>query len=464
MHPAARIEAAIELLYEIEETARPADGVASAFFRGRRFIGSKDRRVIADMVWGVCRFQARLDWWLQHFDSRSITPRTRVIAYLCLVQGANRSRMQGIFTGKGYSPHVLSSAEDTLVEKLMGADVNPATLHRKHMPLHVKYEIPAWLVPRLEAQFGEHFETEAKAWLVQPDLHLRANTLKASREKALAALQAEKITCVPSPLSPWGMRVDSRHNLGATQALKDGLIEVQDEGSQLIAAMVQAQPGDAVVDFCAGAGGKTLAIAADMQNKGRLVACDVSEGRLKRSTVRLRRAGVHNVTPHTLSSEADKWVKRNKGRFDRVLLDVPCSGTGTWRRNPDARWRFNEETLQDLVQKQAAILESAQRLVKPGGRLVYATCAVLADENEHQVRRFLDKHPAFTLIAAEDVWAALQNGQATPAPYPGQGEMMRLSPARHGTDGYFVAVMQRADAPIEDENDAENIAEGAASA
>jgi 16S rRNA (cytosine967-C5)-methyltransferase len=225
--------------------------------------------------------------------------------------------------------------------------------------------------------------------------------------------------------------------LTAQTAFREGLVEVQDEGSQLLALLTDARPGQAVVDFCAGAGGKTLALAAAMENKGRLVACDVNQRRAERAMLRLRRAGVHNVTRRLLEGESDKWVKRHGGTFDRVLVDAPCSGSGTWRRNPDAKWRLTPAGLDELVSLQGRILDSAARLVRPGGRLVYATCSVLADEDEARVEAFLASHPNFRLIPLPEVWSAAVGGAC-----PVEGPMLRLTPARTNTDGFFAAVME----------------------
>jgi 16S rRNA (cytosine967-C5)-methyltransferase len=264
------------------------------------------------------------------------------------------------------------------------------------------------------------------------------------------------------------------------QVFKDGLIEVQDEGSQLVALLADARPGMRIADFCAGAGGKTLAIAAQMQNKGKIVACDVLEGRIERAAVRFARAGVHNVERKALSSERDQWVKRHAGTFDRVLVDAPCTGTGTWRRNPDAKWKLTPTDLEELTQVQRSILDSAWRLVKPGGRLIYATCSLLAEENEVQVAAFLEAHAEFKLVPVGNVWREVFGNAAslpvTPAPEPGSiGKAcarsamdpgsgagmtvesgidcgatlatLSLTPAQHGTDGFFVAVLERVKVP-----------------
>jgi 16S rRNA (cytosine967-C5)-methyltransferase len=217
--------------------------------------------------------------------------------------------------------------------------------------------------------------------------------------------------------------------------LKTGEAEIQDEGSQLVALLAGARPGERVVDFCAGAGGKTLAIATQMENRGHVVACDVQEGRLKRAAERFRRAGLHNIQTRLLTSETDRWVKRHKGGFDRVLVDAPCSGTGTWRRNPDARWRAEAHWLGELAALQGRILSSAARLVRPGGRLVYATCSLLPEENEDQVAAFLAAHPDFRVTPAREAAP-----QLTDSAHP---DYLSLTPARHGVDGFFAAAMQR---------------------
>jgi 16S rRNA (cytosine967-C5)-methyltransferase len=226
------------------------------------------------------------------------------------------------------------------------------------------------------------------------------------------------------------------------QVFKDGLIEVQDEGSQLVALLADARPGQRVADFCAGAGGKTLAMAAQMHNKGKIVACDVLEGRIDRAAVRFNRAGVHNVERRALSSERDQWVKRHAGTFDRVLIDAPCSGTGTWRRNPDAKWKLSPQDLEELEQVQRNILDSAWRLVKPGGRLIYATCSLLAEENEAQVEAFLAAHADFKRVPVGEVWQTAIGGDC-----PATSDMLSLTPAQHGTDGFFAAVLERVKVP-----------------
>jgi len=271
---------------------------------------------------------------------------------------------------------------------------------------------------------------------------LRVNLLKADRATARRALAGEGVDVAPTPWSPVGLRLNERVALGGLAAFKDGLVEVQDEGSQLTALLVDARPGMRVVDFCAGAGGKTLALAAGMANRGKLVACDVSARRLERAVRRLRRAGVGNAERRVLTSERDKWVKRHAGGFDRVLVDAPCLGTGTWRRNPGDKWRVTPEDLADLVVRQQQILRGAARLVQPGGRLVYATCSVLREEDEAQAEAFLAAEPEFSVVPAARAWHETIGGAA-----PGSYRYLRLTPARHGTDGFFVAIFERKPCP-----------------
>lgn len=435
MTPAARIASVIELLGLIEETGAPADRTVADYLRQRRFIGSKDRHALVSRTFGLLRRKASLDWWLARTaPGLSAGPRARMLADLALEEGWSADRASGSFDGQRHHPAPLSGEERRLLRALQGQRIRDGA-----QPEWVRLEVPPWLLPRLKASLGARYHGELAALIGEAPLDLRANALKATREQVLAALREKEIEAVPTPYSPLGLRIAERRAVADTKAFRNGWFEIQDEGSQVAAAMVDARPGMRVVDFCAGAGGKTLAMAASMGNKGQIVACDVLEGRLMRSATRLRRAGVHNVTRRPLSSERDPWVKRHKASFDRVLVDAPCSGSGTWRRSPDAKWRMDEDATAALIALQAAILDSASRLVKPGGRLVYVTCSLLAEENEGQVEDYLASNADFALIPAETVWQA-----AIGTAYPGSGPMLRLSPAAHGTDGFFIAVLKRA--------------------
>jgi 16S rRNA (cytosine967-C5)-methyltransferase len=324
----------------------------------------------------------------------------------------------------------LTEPERRLLARLQGG-----SLDHPEMPEAVRTECPDWALEPLRRRFGETFADEMAAMLTPAPLDLRVNPLRAAREEMLRALKKLGLVAEPSPMAPQGIRLRVRPALSRLPMLKSGEAEIQDEGSQLVAMLVGATAGERVVDFCAGAGGKTLAIATQMANKGVVIACDISESRLKRAAERFRGAGLHNIQTRLLSSERDKWVKRHKGGFDRVLVDAPCSGTGTWRRNPDARWRAEDVGLDGLLKLQAGILDSAARLVKPGGRLVYATCSLLPAENEAQVEAFLVGHPEFRVVPLGEVAP-----QITDSALP---DYLSLTPARHDTDGFFAAVMQR---------------------
>ncbi|MFC7473629.1 RsmB/NOP family class I SAM-dependent RNA methyltransferase [Dankookia sp. GCM10030260] len=442
MTPAARLAAAIELLEALEaQPRRPADAIANDFFRARRFIGGGDRRAVADRAWGVVRQRMRLDWWLAWAKCRP-TGRMLAAAELLLVEGQPVEAVLRAFPGGQYAAEPLNVLEERLLRTLAhhreaAAAVVSGLVH-PDMPEEVRLNLPAWVLPGFRARFGDRLAAEAAAMESPAPLDLRANLLKGTREAAAAALAAEGFECEPTRWSPWGLRLPSRRAVTATKAFTEGLIEVQDEGSQLIALLCDARPGLRVADLCAGAGGKTLALAATMRNKGRITACDVNAPRLEGAVRRLRRAGVDNAERHLLEP-GDRWAKRRAGQFDRVLVDAPCTGTGTWRRNPDARLRTGSQDLAELRTKQGEILDLAAELVRPAGRLVYATCSVLPEENEDQVAGFLDRHPDFAPLPLAEAWAAA----GMPGDPPGEGKFLVTSPAQHGTDGFFAAVLQR---------------------
>jgi 16S rRNA (cytosine967-C5)-methyltransferase len=435
MTPGARAQAAIELVEAIAGGRAAADDIVGEWFRRHRFAGVKDRGAISGHIYAVLRHLASLDWWIARLGRGALPEdaRRRVIAALMLVEGWSPGDLAAAFDGDRFRPARLSRDEARFADDLVGR-----TLAHPEMPDWVRDNFPEWLEPRLRALFGPALRAEMAGLNDTAPLDLRANLLKTDREGARVALAQNAIKTRPTPLSPLGLRVRERIPLATLAPFKDGLVEVQDEGSQVAALLAGARPGMRVVDFCAGAGGKTLALAAGMDNRGPLVACDISERRLERSAQRLRRAGISNVQRRVLSSARDKWVKRHAGGYDLVFVDAPCTGTGTWRRNPDAKWRLTPQDLEELTALQAEILDSAQRLVKPGGRLVYVTCSLLREEDEAQVEAFLASHADFALRPIAEAWAETIGG--TP---PAEGEMLRLTPAQHGTDGFFVAVMER---------------------
>lgn len=431
MTPEGRAAAAIELLGVLaDQPRRPADAVAHDYFRARRFIGSTDRRSISGLVWGVVREQARLVWW-QERTGLPASPRGLVLAFVALVQ---RRDPAALFASGGFGPTPLDATEMAVAAQLAGAPlIDPA------MPEAVRLNLPDWAFAGMAARFGAELPAEAAAMQGEAPLDLRVNLLRGSRESALAALAGEGIVAEPTRFSPWGMRLPKRLPIMATRAYTTGLVEVQDEASQLIAALVDARPGMRVADLCAGAAGKTLAMAMAMKNRGRLVACDVSAPRLAGAAKRLARAGVDNAETHLLTP-GDRWAKRRAGGFDRVLVDAPCTGSGTWRRNPDARARTTARDLAELRAKQHDILAMAADLTRPGGLLVYATCSLLPEEDEEQVARFVTEHPGFETVPLAAAWV----GAGLPGAPPSDGANLLMTPARHGTDGFFAAVLRRA--------------------
>ncbi|MGE3967554.1 MAG: RsmB/NOP family class I SAM-dependent RNA methyltransferase [Dongiaceae bacterium] len=438
MTPGARLQASIELLAAIHGGTAPADRAVADYFRHRRYIGGGDRRDVLERVYAILRARARLDWWIARQGGEG-TERERVIAALALLEGWSADRIAGSFDGGPYRPAPLTREERALARALAGkALADPA------QPDWVRLEFPEWLETPMRKLYGKRFEAEMAALMVPAETDLRVNLLKADRDGAQAALKREGVEARPTPFSPLGLRIAGRPPLATLAAFKDGLVEVQDEGSQIVALLADARPGQRVVDFCAGAGGKTLALAAAMQNKGQIVACDTLKGRVDRAAIRLRRAGVHNVERRGLSSERDPWVKRHAGAYDRVLVDAPCSGSGTWRRNPDQKWRLQADAIAELADLQSRILESAARLVKPGGRLVYATCALLRDENEDRVTGFLEAHPDFAALPIGGLWRDTIGGEAPEAAAGARdGTSLRLTPAAQGSDGFFLAALER---------------------
>ena len=439
MTPSARFAAAIDLLAALEEQCfapearrRPADAVASDFFRARRFIGGGDRREVSERAWGVVRQRLRLDWHLARLGMAP-TPRLLLLAQMLLVERLQRQVAEANFDGSRYGPPALDAAE-----RRASAALDARPLLDPAMPEGARLNLPDWVLPALSARFGGRLAEEAAALEAEAPLDLRANLLKTDRATAARTLAAEGIATEPTPLSPWGLRLPSRRPVTGSAAYRDGLIEVQDEGSQLIALLAEARPGMRVADYCAGAAGKTLAMAATMGNRGRITACDTSAPRLEGAAKRLRRAGVDNAERHLLAP-GDRWAKRRAGSFDRVLVDAPCTGTGTWRRNPDARLRTRPQDLAELAAVQYEILARASELVRPGGRLVYATCSLLPQENEEQMDRFLARSPGFAPVPLERLWPGLLPGVALPC----VGPWMSLSPGANGTDGFFCAVLER---------------------
>jgi 16S rRNA (cytosine967-C5)-methyltransferase len=410
---ASEVAALARAIEHVRKFETPADNGLSAFFRAHRELGARDRPFIAEGVFAYLRRMRSLEALAETRD-----PHKLAIAVLVREMGRSLRDLAS----------ALSAADDIWLRAFKSRMHNP-------LPPAVAHDLPDWLWDRLGEAYGD--ETRAKlahAWLAPAPMDLRVNTMKASRDDVLVSLVADGIEAAATPYSPLGIRVQGRPSLDAW--IREGRVEVQDEGSQLVGFVVAPKRNDMVVDFCAGAGGKTLLLGALMRSQGRLYAFDVSEARLAKLTPRLARSGLSNVHPQVLQSERDMKVKRLAGKIDRVLVDAPCTGFGTLRRNPDLKWRQPESAVAELSARQRAILEAASTLVKPGGRLVYATCSVLPDENERVVERFLADHPEF---AIDDASAALARA-GVPLD---TGPTLKLMPHVHRCDGFFAAAMVR---------------------
>ena len=438
MTPGARVQASIELLILISKDIVPPDITLSDYFRRRRYAGSSDRRLIRERVYTVMRHRLKLDWYVQKTGLLPNTSsRSRVITELMLIECMNPKQIAALFSGAKYSPIELDDNEKKHVSKL-----HRQPLCHKEMPRSVAFEYPDWMDHLLINFFGERLELEMNALNKPAPVDLRVNTLKLSRYQAQTALSKAGINSHQTPFSPLGLRVDKHPQLRHTEAFKKGFVEIQDEGSQIIAILVGAQPGMTVIDFCAGTGGKTLALVPAMALGGRLsgllYACDVSATRLSRMNDRIERAGAYGVKPIKISATDDKWIRENSGRADRVLADVPCTGTGVWRRDPNAKWRYQYSDLCKIKIKQQSILQASSSLVKVGGRLIYATCSILSEENDQQVAWFLKNNSNFSVLPIKEIWKKTVGG-----PPPKSGNNLYLSPASTNTDGFFCAIMER---------------------
>jgi 16S rRNA (cytosine967-C5)-methyltransferase len=413
--PPAILANAEEVLREILRFAAPADTTLSRYFKDHPRLGGRERGAIAESVYNVLRNKN----FYTDFSEAGGGATMRRLTLLGMADAVGLDSLGG-----------LSEDEVAWVTRILEID-------RKVMHKSSRSNMPKWLFEKLVEQYGEAESLELADALNQPaPLDLRVNTLKANRDDVIAKLAEAPIRATPTPFAPQGLRVLQKPQLQNLPLFKDGHIEVQDEGSQLLSALVAAKRGEMVVDFCAGAGGKTLSLGATMRNTGRLYAFDVSEKRLTKLKPRLARSGLSNVHPVVIAHELDVKIKRLAGKIDRVLVDAPCSGLGTLRRNPDVKWRQKPEAIGELQVKQAAILDGAARLVKGGGRLVYATCSVLEDENEFIAKQFLESHPDFELVPMNKALAEQKIELE-------MGDYLKLLPHKHQTDGFFAAVFER---------------------
>src|SRR5271166_5140320 len=429
MTPAARVAAAIDILSEIEARRRPAVDALKDWGLEHRFAGSGDRSAIASLVYDSLRRKsssARL--------MGEATPRAEMLGALKQTRGLDADAIGALFAGDGHAPAKLTDAER---ERLATADLAGA-------PAHVAGDFPEWLAPQFEASFGAAAAEEGRALAERAPVDLRANLLKTTRDKVLAALA--HLSPQPAPLSPVGLRIAIRPDgrgpaLAAEPAYVKGLVEVQDEGSQLAALLAEAMAGMQVLDLCAGAGGKTLALAAAMDNHGQIYATDTDGRRLTPIFERLARSGARNVQVRPPRGQADVLADL-EGRCDLVMIDAPCSGSGAWRRNPDAKWRMRPGALEQRVKDQDKALENAARFVKRGGRIVYVTCSVLRAENEDRAAAFLSRHE--DMLPVDALAQARSAGLSALADHASRlGPGFRLSPRATGTDGFYIATFAR---------------------
>jgi len=410
-----RLEIVIQALRAILPLAHPADTTLRYFFKDER-IGSNERELVAATVFGVLRHRMLLE----HACAGNATPRRMALAHMIRFGGYNLRELEPVL--KHEEKEWLSTVKGVKVEDL---------------PLAVQAELPEWLVEKMRASYSDKdILAIGKSMQQGAPLDIRVNTLLARREDVLQQLQDKHIAATATPYSPIGIRLKEKIPLNRDALFTEGKIEVQDEGSQLLGFLLAPKRNDMVVDFCAGAGGKTLMLSAMMNSQGRLYAMDVSEKRLANLKPRLKRSGASNIQPMLIAHENDLKVKRLAGKIDRVLVDAPCSGLGTLRRSPDLKFRQSPGTIEEFARQQAAILASASRLLKKGGRLVYATCSFLPEENQHIVQSFLASHPDFVLRPVSEI---LQQQKIALEAV----DYLELRPHLHNTDGFFAAVIER---------------------
>lgn len=422
MHPKALLEATADLVGLVLKFDHPADQVVSRFFRDHREFGPRERATLAETVYTVLRKKLLFD----HLSPSGTGSKERRMAIL------------GFYGPRDFLKSALNDTEKRWLDNCDA--VKPDDLLERH-----RHNLPEWLVAPLKAQLGDGFWPLVESLQQPAPLDLRVNALTDKRADVKAELAKAAIKSEATPFSPWGLRIEGKPALTKLDAFARGAIEVQDEGSQLLALLLDAKRGEMVVDFCAGAGGKTLAIGATMRNTGRLYAFDTSAHRLDALKPRLARSKLSNVHPAAIAHERDDRIKRLAGKIDRVLVDAPCSGLGTLRRNPDLKWRQSVKAVEELTVKQAAILQSAARLVKSGGRLVYATCSVLPEENEAIAEAFGAANPDFVPVDAAKLLQGLkvEGFEALCAGGEDGRRYLRLWPHRHSTDGFFAAVWNR---------------------
>ena len=427
MNQAGRTSAAIELLDAISNVRDPADTVISEYFRRRRYAGSGDRRFIRNLVYNSLRHMGFLTWQLEETGADSHNSRNLMIAN---IMANNPSELESIFCDNKFSSGILSDQELQLTQRLT------SQIKVNKIPHWATLNCPEWLLQKFINNFPDTYKNELEALNIPAPIDLRVNELKSSRELVQTYLEEDGYLFSTTPLSSMGLRSNNWFPLVNTKSYRNGLFEIQDEGSQMIAFAVNAKPGEKIADLCAGAGGKALALAAMMKNKGQIIAADISSSRLNRIKPRIKRAGISVI--NTAPFDASALVQAIDP-VDRVLIDAPCSGTGTWRRHPEARWRLTPDQLKDYIKIQADLLHDGAKLVRSGGWVIYATCSLLKEENEDQVTTFLNGHKGFTRVPVKEY---LDDHQLILTGLDSESNLS-LSPARNNTDGVFVAVFEK---------------------
>lgn len=430
MTPGARASAAIEILADIADRKRPAADALKDWGLAHRFAGSGDRAAIGNLVFDSLRRRASSAYAMGDDSPRALVLRTLVSSW-----GMAPEAVAALADGSRFAPAPLTPEELAGLQRALPADA----------PAFIRGDYPEWLDPQFQRAFGSNAAEEGAALATRAPVDLRVNTLKATRDKVLHALR--RFEAVPTPYSPLGVRIaagvgPSRSpHVEAEPAHGKGWYEVQDEASQIATRLSGARPKEQILDLCAGAGGKTLALAAAMENTGQLYAYDADRMRLRPIFERLKRAGVRNA--QVLDPGNTEGLAEFEGKMDRVIVDAPCTGSGVWRRRPDAKWRLSPQMLEARLAEQRAVLDQAARLVKPGGRLIYITCSVLPPENRDQVDAFLARHREFSIVPWAPLWEQAAFSVAPPQSADGSAETLLMTPRSFGTDGFFVAMLQR---------------------